>query len=324
MKKSLNLKSLVAVMLLSTMLFFTSCVKNRNDGAVDFSQLSPIMQILEGGLTNFSASALLFPSSDLSDTASFHLNYAATTTAPTDIVVTLAYDAAALAAYNAANPTSPYEKFPDSIFSFTQTKVTIKAGQTYSDLVKLTVYPSKIDPTKSYMFPISITDAQGVKISGNFGTIYYHVIGNPLAGKYDLIGKRYNYSGTVVYAGPVGTNANIPPTFVSTTNLTALSPKNALPVDSKTITMSFSNLGFGSGFEYGYLVTGNATFSAITLNYNTAFLTNNSSIDRFIVAGSYVPPSPTQKPAFHFITHYNNAATGGGNDRIIDEDFKHQ
>lgn len=324
MKKSLNLKSLVAVMLLSITLFFTSCVKNRNDGAVDFSQLAPIMQILEGGLAHFSASALLFPATDLKDSSGFHVNYAATTTAPKDIVVTLAYDAAALAAYNAANPTAQYAKFPDSIYKFTQTSVTIKAGQTYSDLVYITVYPNKIDPSKSYMFPISITDAQGVKISGNFGTIYYHVIGNPLAGSYNLVGTRYNYLGSVPYGGPVGTNANIPAGFVSTTNLTALSPKTASPIDAQTVTMSFSNLGFGSGFEYGYLITGNATFSAITLDYNTAFLSNNSSIDRFIVAGSYVPPSPTQKPAFRFITHYNNAATGGGNDRIIDEAFTHQ
>ncbi|HMC99434.1 MAG TPA: hypothetical protein VKH37_04745, partial [Ferruginibacter sp.] len=94
MKKSLIFGKLVAIVLLSSTLLFTSCVKNRNDGAVDFSQLAPVMQILEGGMVHFSASALLFPASDPVDTAYFHLNYAATTTAPKDITVTLAYDAA--------------------------------------------------------------------------------------------------------------------------------------------------------------------------------------------------------------------------------------
>ena len=324
MKRSLIFKNLTAIMLVSAVVFFSSCVKNRNDGAVDFSQLTPIMQIPEGGLKNFAASALLFDASHASDTATFRVNYAATTVAPADIVVTLAVNDAARLAYNAANPTGQYEKMPDSLFKFTQTSVTIKAGQSYSDIVKLAVYPNKIDQSKSYMVPISITNASGVNISGNYGTIYYHVIGNPLAGKYDLIGTRYNYSGQVTYAGPVGASANIPAGFVSTTNLTALSPKTASPIDAQTVTMSFSNLGFGTGFEYGYLITGNPTFSAITYDFNTAVLSVNSNINKYIVAGSYVPPSPTQKPAFRLITHYNNALGGAGNDRIIDEDLKHQ
>ena len=335
MKKSLVFKNLIAILLVGSTVFFASCIKNRNNGAPDFTQLQPVIQIINdkagnaanSGLDGFSAAALLLDNSTASDSAAFRLNYAATGTAPADITVTLAYDAAALIAYNAANPNpvNPYTKFPDSIYTFTQTTVVVKAGTSYSDLVKLYVKPNKIDITKNYMLPISITAAGGVKISGNYGTIYFHLIGNPLAGKYNLIGTRYNFVGTVAYAGPVGSAANIPAGVTGTTNLTALSPKSAAPVDGQTVTMSFSNLGFGSGFEYGYLVTGNATFSAITLGWNDAFITGDSNIDGFIVAGSYLPPSPTQKPAFRFITHYNNNPTpGAGNDRIIDESFTHQ
>lgn len=325
MKKSLIFNKLAAILLASSALLLGSCVKNRNDGAVDFSQLSPIVQIVEGGMTNFSASALLFPGTDASDTAYFRVNYAATTTAPTDISVTLSYDAAALAAYNAANPTGQYEVFPDSIWlksAFPKT-IVIKAGQSYSDPVKLTVYPSKINTSKSYMLPITITSASGVNISGNFGTIWYHVIGNPLAGDYSLVGTRYNYSGSVPYSGPTSsTNANIPAGFISTNNLTPLSPKTALPVNAATVTMSFSNLGFGSGFEYGYLITGNnAAFTSITLGWNAAFTSANSNIDGFIM--SYTAPTPTQKPKFRLVTHYNNALGGAGSDRIIDEDLVH-
>lgn len=336
MKKSLVFKNLIAILLVGSAVFFASCIKDRNNGAPDFTQLAPIVQIINdkagnaasSGLDGFSAAALLLDNSAASDSAAFRINYAATGTAPADITVTLAYNAAALVAYNAANPNpvNPYTKFPDSIYTFTQTTVVVKAGTSYSDLVKLYLKPNKIDITKNYMLPISITAVSGgVNISGNYGTIYYHLIGNPLAGKYNLIGRRYNYVGTVAYAGPTGpTSPNIPPTFSSTTNLTPLSPKSAAPVDGQTVTMSFSNLGFGSGFEYGYLVTGNATFSAITLGWNDAFISNDSNIEGFTM--SYVPPSPTQKPAFRFVTHYNNAASpaGSGNDRIIDEDFTHQ
>ena len=39
---------------------------------------------------------------------------------------------------------------------------------------------------KNYMLPISITTAPaGSTISTNFKTIYYHLIGNPIAGLYN-------------------------------------------------------------------------------------------------------------------------------------------
>lgn len=329
MKKQSSLKKLVAITMACSMFFLASCVKNRNDGAPDFSQLAPIMQLLEGGLTHFSSSALLFPAADISDTAGFHVNYAATTTAPKDIVVTLAYDAAALAAYNADNPTATYEKFPDSIYSFTQKQVTIKAGQSYSDLVKLVVYPSKIDPSKSYMLPISITDAQGIRISGNFGTIYYHVIGNPLAGAYQDYGMRYNYTGSVPWAGPaaglgLATAPGVPPAgvpagYTGTTTynfVTTFSPK-----DAKTVQGTMGNVPDPAGGSAYYFVTGNATFSSITYDFSSTFKSGYSNIDKFV--RGYRAPSPTQKPAFRLITHYNNTTGGAGNDRIIDESFTH-
>jgi hypothetical protein len=196
-----------------------SCVKN-DAPAVDASSNTPKVLILEGGLTssNFNGAALSFPSSDATDTTYFHLNYAANTVAPKDVTVTIAYDAAALAAYNAAHPTFTYQKFPDSIYSFTTTTVTIKAGQSYSDVIPLTIFPSKVDGSQNYMFPISITDAQGNALSGNFNTIYYHMIGNIFAGNYTVYYSRWNSatpSGNPttqkVYSGVSGSavNANV-------------------------------------------------------------------------------------------------------------------
>ncbi len=202
MKKYLIFTSLIAVLLISGTVFFSSCIKNRNDIAVDFNQLASMINIQEGGLNNFGTSALHFPAVDHSDTAYFRINYASSTGAPNDILITLAIDDAALAAYNAANPTATYQKMPDSIFKFIQTSITIKAGQQNSDAVKLIVYPNKIDFSKNYMLCISITNISGNTVSGNFGTKYYHIVGNPLAGSYNMTGIRINYNGYAPWTGP--------------------------------------------------------------------------------------------------------------------------
>jgi hypothetical protein len=177
------------------MLSFSSCVKSRGGLETDFGNLNPIVQIPEGGFANFGSQALTFPGTDNSDTVFFYVNFAATKVAPKDVMIKLGYDANALTNYNSANPgQQPYAKFPDSIYSFTTQQVTIKAGQSYSVAIPFVIYPSKIDPTKNYMLPISITDASGTKISGNFGTIYYHLIGNPIAGAYSWDWTRWNNS----------------------------------------------------------------------------------------------------------------------------------
>ncbi|MFC4231701.1 DUF1735 domain-containing protein [Parasediminibacterium paludis] len=186
-KHTINLWLSVVVLVIVS---FTSCVKDVNKGTI-VDGLQPTVSILEGGLVNFSQLALSYPSTDPSDTFYFHANYAATNVAPKDITVTLAYDAAALASYNATSSVK-YTKCPDSIYSFKATTVTIKAGQSYSSLIPMVFFPSKIDPTQNYMLPISITDAQGNNISGNFGTIYFHFIGNPIAGAYNEEWIRFN------------------------------------------------------------------------------------------------------------------------------------
>ena len=321
MKKITIIKSLVTAILLSNVLLLTSCIKNRNDGAVDFSQLAPIVQILEGGLQKFGSQALVFPSTDLSDDVFFHVNYAATTVAQVDIVVNLAVDDAALAAYNAEHPSATYVKMPAALYEFTQTRVTVKAGQSYSDAIKFTVHPSLADPTISYMLCISITDAQGIKISGNFGTIYFHIIGNPLAGNYDMTGTRYNYNGSVPWTGPP---AAVPPGNVGTTNYAAVI--TAFPESGTTVRMEMGNIPDPVGgllAQYYISAAGNpSAFSAIQFNQGNSWDQGYSNTDRFIVG--YIPPSPTQKPQFRLVTHYNNALGGAGNDRIVDQTFMHQ
>jgi hypothetical protein len=172
-----------------------ACVKSVS-GRTDFESLAPTVLIPEGGLQNLTLNALLFPPDptidDKTDTTFFHLNYAATSTAPADEVITIAIDPDALAAYNAQGG-SQYEAFPDSIFAFTVTSVTVPKGANYSAPVPLVIHSNKVDPTKSYMLPISIKTAPaGSTISSNHKTIYYHLIGNPIAGLYNWDWYRWN------------------------------------------------------------------------------------------------------------------------------------
>lgn len=177
-----------------------SCVKNRNDLNTDFSGLKPLVELRTppanvAGLLNFSKASLNFASD--TTTLSFYVNLASVEAMNKDLTVNVSVDNAAITNYNATSAIQ-YEVFPDSTFSLPQTTVTIPAGQ-HVALVTVSFYGVKVDPTKSYMLPISITDAQGINVSANFSTIYYHFIGNPLAGAYLWDYTRWNtstYSGT--------------------------------------------------------------------------------------------------------------------------------
>jgi hypothetical protein len=181
-----------------------SCVKSR-EGRTDFENLKPTVLIPEGGLSNFGSQTLVYPPTDNADTVNFHVNYAATDVAPADEVIGIAIDDAALAAYNAANGTN-YQKFPDSIYSFAaSSNITVPKGANYSSNIPFIVFPSKVDPTVSYMLAITIkTVPTGATLSSNFATIYYHFIGNPIAGAYTWDWTRWNAADTT--GTPTGTS----------------------------------------------------------------------------------------------------------------------
>jgi hypothetical protein len=148
-----------------------------------------------GGLQYFSGATLSFIGAADLDTVWFTVNIASDYPANKDIPVTLAVDNQALANYNAGGPPTTFTLFPDSTFSMPAKTGTIKAGQRL-DTFYVIFNTLKIDPTQSYMLPISITSAPGTIISGNMGTIYFHVVGNPLAGVYTWNYTRWNASDT--------------------------------------------------------------------------------------------------------------------------------
>jgi hypothetical protein len=234
-----------------------------------------------------------------------------------DVNVTLAIDDALRTQYNAQGG-NQYQPLPDSTYSFTETSGKITSGNRL-DTLYVTIFPEKVDPSSNYMLPIKIADASGQTISGNFGAIYVHMIGNPLAGNYDEpTGTRYNYTGSVSWAGPP---AALPPGGSVAADYSG-SVVLASPVDAHTVSMRMGNVPDPVAGGATYIITASDDYSSITYTFEQNFLDGYSNIQKYII--SYTPPTGGQKPAFHLISKYNNTTGGAGNDRVIDETFVHQ
>jgi hypothetical protein len=311
------MKKIFSILPVIALIFFTGCLKDKPN--VDFSGLGVMSEITTAstsatvnapaaGLDFFTGANLSFSDPVAPATVWFTVNIASPNVPSKDIPITVAVDPQALNTY-ISNPNNvQYSIFPDSTFSFATKTGTVRSGHRL-DSFFVTFYPAKIDPTKSFMLPISITSAPGTTISGNFGTIYFHKVGNPLAGTYNVTGTRYNYSGVIGYTG-----GPIPAGYISTA--ASPSPKVAVPLDPKTITLDYANLG-GNGYQY--------QIAWDPANPNTVAVTPNSTLGGAV--SNFLVTTHTYNPAtktIHITSTYNNGANGSGSDRVIDETFVHQ
>ena len=167
------MKKIYVSLLALIMLLLSACLKDKP--AVDFSTVGTIIEILPvngGGLENFGGAELNFDATETIDSAAIVLNIASPKPLNKALTISMEVNDNIRTAYNSANPVQ-YDLFPDSLYSFPVTSATIPAGK-HLDTLQVYFYPSKIDTTKNYMLPVSIQDAQGQTISGNFGTIYFH------------------------------------------------------------------------------------------------------------------------------------------------------
>ena len=180
-------------------LSLVSCLKTDNQTYTDFST-SPAVVIFASpysaasgtsivGLGSLSYANWSFVSSDTA-TFQFYANYAGLTSAPSDLKVTIGVDDAKRTAYNTANNTK-FQPLVAGQYTI-PSSITIPKGAQYSSLITVKLINKNIDPTVSYMLPVSITDASGVKLSSNLNTIYFNFIGNPIAAKYNRYYKRWN------------------------------------------------------------------------------------------------------------------------------------
>ncbi len=204
---------------------FSSCIKNKIPLETDFSGLQDHVDIVKGGLTYYSSAGVIFAGTDTVN-MTLIVNLASVNLPSAPVKVTIGVDAAKIAAYNAANNTS-FQQVPEGSYNIASTVLTIPAGQQYAQTT-ISFYSDALDPSVSYMLPVSITDASGKALTANLNTAYYHIIGNPIAGTYEQYFSRWlaadstGGSGTANYYnadfGPV-TFSPVSPTEVQVTSL---------------------------------------------------------------------------------------------------------
>ncbi|MFL5742536.1 MAG: DUF1735 domain-containing protein [Flavisolibacter sp.] len=290
------------------LILLSGCLKT-HDGYVDLSNTSDFVILTGAGTGNFKASNVLVNTSSpdtLRKTITVDLASKNNDNGP--VVVTLGFDAAALAAYNSANGTS-FQPFPANAYKIVNPKVTIPLGQHYGTAT-VEIYQNKLDPTVSYMLPISITDGGGKQISSNENTIYYNVIGNPLAGVYTFTGSRWNapntdttkppasipYNNVSIAVGPINaTTLFLPDAYLSQNGVpagTALSFTNTAGVLSN-IKASLSDPQGGIaavGFSVvsgpvlvGYNIAGTAASHYVGSTFRIYYVFFNGSANRAII-----------------------------------------
>ncbi|MET0634545.1 MAG: DUF1735 domain-containing protein [Chitinophagaceae bacterium] len=296
---------------LPAMLSLTSCLKEHdvNIGEDNKSDNVLILQFIRDGLTNTNSGLANFDGALLSysakkDTAIEVLNVAVNgpNANKRDIAVTVAVDPTK-ALDNFVNDEINYEVLPDSVYHLLNTSVVVPAGERVAH-VNLVVYTKKIDPNREYILPVVISKADGINISSNYGTVYLHKVGWPLAGTYDMKGKRYNYKGTRNYAGGAF------PTDTLNTNPMP-ETKKATPEGKWKISIDYANLG---GNNYHYKLTLDPT-KPNEVQVEADFL---SAVSNFKV---WVHTYDPVNREIHLVTSYNNQPDGSGDDRIVEEIF---
>lgn len=301
--------------ILVTSIFFTACVKDRNVGT-DFSTTQPVLELRSpvsnvAGLANFGKAVI----GNLADTFKFYVNLASDNTLSSDVGVTLSIDASKIETYNGdpAN-TVKYELLPDSVFSFPKTTGNILAGQRIDSFL-IIFDKAKIDPATNYMLPIIITDGSGTLISQNQSIIWFHAIGNPLAGNYYQSFYRWN---------DVPDTTGPPNSTVFEDELIGVSPINATTLDlPESYTETFAGVGVSLSFtnNAGVFSDFNAFFNDAQLDAMAYYLfTINSGPT--LVSAQIVGDASTHYAGTTFRIYLDVKNSSGGNRKVVDQFVK--
>jgi hypothetical protein len=149
---------------------------------VEMTYVNPpgVGTLINSGLRYFGAQALLLNPADAADT----LTFAVTIQGPVSQDVTVNLEVRPEAANdNLANDGVAYGLMTSSMYKFLSTSAVIPQGKTYAEF-QVVFYPPAIDFTKSTILPITATNDAELTTSANYGMLYFHVIGNALAGLY--------------------------------------------------------------------------------------------------------------------------------------------
>lgn len=271
-------KILIVITFLAGTLLFNSCLKDKLN--TDWtSSLSGKMyaQILNSGFQSYTIS-----NASTDQLIPIKVNIASDAVPASDITLTFTVDAAALAAYNAANGTS-FIACPNTSVA----PLTIKAGGRVGTAYITLKSANLLDLTKKYAVPVSITatSVSSVIIAANFKTVILQV---PVANQWEGF-----YQATGVFTHPTAGPRNL--------NLV----KQYTTLDATSITGPHSDLG-GSG--YTVILKINADNSVIVTQFANGVLIGE------MVPGAVNNYNPVTKV---FTLNYRYSGSGGF--RVIQE-----
>lgn len=271
----------------------TGCLKGNDvnlpaTSGDNFIQLDYILSggtTINSGLNYFSGGALTYPGTDAVDTANYSVYLGGTNTLNKDVPVTISIDANATKD-NYSNDSISYLAMPDSLFKLVSTTGTIKSGERVANF-KVVFYPSKFNVTKSYILPIKVTNTAGVTISSNYGHIYFHAIGNPIAGSYTQEWIRYN-TATITGTPAYDTYSSVIFAPVNPTEISIASGTGVTYIVDFTNTngvlsnfkVSFPTTGTGSAADNGITIASGPTIvvaDPVNHKYEFNFVYNNSA-----------------------------------------------
>lgn len=274
-----------ALLSFTAMALLSSCLKDNR--YIDFSTGGQqVAELTLSGLNNFGTDAIT------TDTATIGIgvNIASATVPNTDHKITIAIDTTLIASYEKTNPGITYFALPANTYTFTNQTVDLPSG-TRTKIVTFTVYKNLLDPSKSYMLPITITSAPGLTIASNYQTHYYHVIGNDFAG---------------VYSHHLYTRHSVPDTTGSYATSDAGKPVDLGPITFFPVSPSSfqvrSNYYTGIPYTVSFTKTGNgptALYSNWTITFGAADLANYFGSAITVTTGPLFDVNPSYfSPAF--------------------------
>ena len=169
-------------------------------------------------------------------------------TAPSDISVKYEIDAAGLTKLNAdalaKDPTyKPFFLLPDSTYKILIKEDVIKKGGVYADkdIDNIVLYSDKIDPATNYILPLKLTSSNYTSSKGT-ATIFYYIIGNPLAGPYLHSYQRWNGTADTTTAPNSTVGTNVPVVITPITPNSVLLPEYYLEVNfGEGLALTFNN-----------------------------------------------------------------------------------
>jgi hypothetical protein len=166
-------KLIIFIITLSSLYFLNSCTKEYDAGSSSNNPLVLVLGANWQGSKTLGLSDSILTSTAIKDTLNLSAGYMGNNGIPnaSDIPVIFQKDNTLVAAYNMTKLAN-YVMLPDSCYQFTSLQGTILAGARRVTL-QIIVFPKKMDKSKRYMLPFTLTNAGGETIVSNLKTILF-------------------------------------------------------------------------------------------------------------------------------------------------------